>query len=347
MTHLLLSPHNDDEGLFASYVCLRHRPKVIVALDGGTDRKHFPDPVDRAAESAAAMRILGCEFEHLGFPVDISAWQPVADRLALEPEPEHVWAPLIEEGGHRHHNRLAELAIALWPGRVSFYATYTVDGKGWPHKSVVGDPVPVQEGWPELKRAALDCYATQIASQGTRMHFERPLDEYVVPGLRLNLGGGLNPIPGFVNLDKSNGWTFEEGLGRFPDNSVEAITESHALMYVDPDLWPFVFAEIDRVLVPGGTLRMTHDAIGAPHSRRPVIRPGAAVATTAELVVEHLEFAGLTGRVVDQDKTAFVDDTLIQQNYGKQPDVFHVEAVKPGDWQYAELENGWTNAVTA
>lgn len=327
MKHLLLSPHNDDEALSASYVCLRHRPKVITVLDGG-HRKHFPDPEDRVAESAAAMEILGCEYEHLGFPVDISDWAPVKERLALEDEPERVWAPLWERNGHRHHNRVAEAAVELWPGRVSFYATYTVDERGAPHKTVVGDPVTVEPGWPALKRRALDCYRSQIGLPGTAMHFDRPLDEYQVPGLRLNLGGGINPLPGFVNLDKSTGWMFEDGLGQYPDASVEAVTESHSLMYVPIGYWPSVFSEIARVLEPGGTLRLTHDNIGGEGSSRPRIRPRAAVATTPQLVLEHLEAAGLPGWLVDQDETRFEDRSLIQQNYGRQPDVFHVEAVK-------------------
>lgn len=324
--HLLLSPHHDDEALSASYICLRHRPKVIVVLNGGR-KKHWVDPEDRMAETDAAMAILGCDVEHLGFPVDISDWEPVAERLASE-EPDWVWAPLWEQNGHRHHNRLSELAVRLWPGRVSFYATYSVDEKGYPHKTVVGDPVPVEPDWPGLKRRALGCYRSQIEQPGTAMHFKQPLDEYIVPGLRLNLGGGINPIPGFVNLDKTTGWTFEEGLGQFPDASVEAITESHALMYVPIGYWPMVFSEIARVLVPGGTLRLTHDNIGGEGSSRPRIRPRAAVATTPELVLEHLQRAGLPGWVVDQDETRFGDRSLIQQNYGREPDVFHVEAVK-------------------
>ena len=147
-------------------------------------------------------------------------------------------------------------------------------------------------------------------------------------GLRLNLGGGINPIPGFVNLDKTTGWTFEQGIP-FPDHSVEAITESHALMYVDPTAWSFVFSEIARVLVPGGRLRMTHDNIGGPGSSRPVIRPRATVATTPDLFLDHLEDAGLAARIVHEDETGFTDRSLIQQNYGKEPDVFHVEAVTP------------------
>lgn len=326
MTDLLLSPHNDDEALFASYVCLRHQPRVVVALLGGRKR-HRATPEQRTDESAAAMELLGCEFRQLPVEVD-GSWEDVERMLLEEGDFDRVWAPLPEIGGHRHHNRLGMLAVKLWPGRVSFYSTYTVDETGWPHRSTVGAPVPVEDGWEDMKRAALGCYRSQIVQEGTRMHFERPLDEFVVSTLRLNLGGGINPIPGFVNLDKSAGWMFEDGLGQFPDGSVEAITESHALMYVDIGRWPFVFSEIARVLQPGGTVRMTHDAIGAPGSSRPVIRPRAAVATTAELVLWHLDRAGIPGRVVAPEETSFVDGSLIQQNYGCPPDVFHVEAVK-------------------
>lgn len=328
MTDLLLSPHNDDEALFASYICLRHRPRVLVVFDGGY-RAHFATPEERAAESAAAMEILGCEFEHLAFPVDTRDWEPIRQRLALEKDPDQVWAPLPEPCGHRHHNRLGEAAVQLWPGKVSFYTTYQVEDDGWPVRSVVGDPVPVEDGWPELKRQALDCYVSQINGKGTRMHFERPLEEYVVPTLRLNLGGFYNPIAGFVNLDQQWGWRFEDGLGAWPDGSVEAVTESHALMYVPRAHWPMVFSEIARVLVPGGTVRMTHDNIGGKGSRRPRIRPGAALATTPRLFLEHLAAAGLDGRLVDEDETGFRDGSLIQQNYGHPPDVFHVEATKP------------------
>lgn len=325
---VLLSPHNDDEALFASYVCLRHRPRVIVALDGGQGRRHMPEPAVRVAESAAAMDVLGCEFDHLGFPVTIEDWSPVKERLRELGEPDRVWAPLPELDGHRHHNRLAEIAVGLWPGRVEFYSTYHVDAEGWPQRSIVGEPVAIDDGWEELKREALACYPSQSEAAGTAMHFERPLDEYLVSGLRLNLGGGLNPIAGYLNLDKSNGWKFEDGLFEYPDASVEVVTESHALMYVDARYWPFVLGEISRVLQPGGVARFTQDAIGAPGSGRPVIRPRAKVATSSETLLDLLAGAGLEGRVVAPDETSFADRSPIQTNYGDPPDVFHVEAVK-------------------
>lgn len=322
---LLLSPHNDDEALFASYLCLRERPKVIVCLNGAR-KKHYPAPHVRAAESAAAMEILGCQFEHLPIPIDPPEWDALTARLEAE-TPERVWVPLPEPGGHPHHNRVARIAIGLWPGRVRFYSTYRVVNR-WPVRSTHGHRVAEQEGWAELKRAALACYPTQSGRQATAMHFDQPLDEYEASAIRLNLGGGINPVPGYVNLDKTTGWKFEDGLNEYPDGSVEAITVSHVLMYVPVERWPFAFAEMERVLAPGGMLRITEDAIGAPGSRRPVIRPHAQVATTADLVLAHLAQAGLAAAVVGADQTGFFDRSLIQQNYGQPPDVFHVEASK-------------------
>lgn len=330
MTQLLLSPHNDDETLFASYIALRERPKVIVCLLGAR-KASYPLPTERIAESAAAMDILGCEFEQLWFPCDPAPWDLVALWLRQEePEPDCVWVPTPEPRGHSHHNKLARVAHEVWPGKIRYYTTYRCEESGYPIRTTHGFPVDVEwDGWPNMKRAALSCYQTQIQREGTRMHFERDLDEYEIESLRLNLGGGINPIPGYVNIDKSTGWTFEDGLGDFASSSVDAITESHALMYVALEEWPAVFHEIARVLRPGGTVRITQDAIGGRGSSRPRIRPGAAVATTPKLVLEHLAAAGIEAGVVGEDETAFSDRSLIQQNYGHPPDVFHVEGVRP------------------
>jgi hypothetical protein len=262
-------------------------------------------------------------------PCDPADWEAVERRLLLElddEEPDLVWVPLPEPSGHRHHNRLAGVALALWPGRVRFYSTYhMVDD--WPVRSAHGERIEERDGWAELKRQALACYPSQSGRDGTAMHFEQPLAEYELASIRLNLGGGINPIPGFVNLDKSDGWQFEDGLEAYPDESVRAITISHTLMYVPIAVWPDVFAELARVLEPGGMVRITEDAIGAPGSNRPRLRPGAAIETNLELALAHLRDAGLEPAAVDPDDTHFVDESLIQANYGDPPDVFHVEAV--------------------
>jgi LmbE family N-acetylglucosaminyl deacetylase len=327
--NLLLAPHNDDEALFAAYTLLRECPLVLTCLDGRR-KKDFPLPADRVAESMAAMEILGCEYDHLWVPLAYEDWQAsVERRLQLRNlDPDVVWAPFPEPGGHEHHNQIAELATRMWPGSVRFYSTYTQDAERVVHRSTEGVKVPVEPGWEDLKLRALACYRTQSERDGTAMHFDAPLVEYEVPTLRLNLGGEINRLPGYVNMDVSYGWKFEDGLGMWGDASVEAISVSHVLMYVRPEHWPLVFEEIARVLQPGGILRITEDAIGAPGSTRPVIRPRAHVATCADIVLKHMQNAGLAAGQVAQDTTLFADETLIQRNYGAEPDVFHAEGVK-------------------
>lgn len=335
--HLLLSPHNDDEVLFAAYTALRYQPLVLTCWDGAR-KTHLATVEERVAESMAAAEVLGYEYGHLWVDLEAAgAYETIERRIRLGlggAEPEHVWAPYPEPGGHRHHNGLGYLATRMWPGRVSFYATYTCehDETGeivGVHRSKVGEQVAVEDRhWPELKRKALRCFYSQRTRQGTAMHFRQPLDEWVVPTLRLNLGGGYNPIPGYVNLDKQNGWLFEDGLPEIGTGSVEAITESHALMYVPEQCWPAVFDEIARVLAPGGWVRFTHDATSDPASGRQGLRRGAEVATTPDLILSHLYRVGIWAEQVQPDETRFGDRSLIQQNYGSPPDVFHIEGRK-------------------
>lgn len=171
---LLLSPHHDDAELFASYVLLRHRPFVAVCFAGSP---RYGDPATRRQETSEAMRILGCDWGKL----------PEGDlrsELACF-APTHVWAPLPEPWGNCAHNLVGGLAAELWPDRVTFYTTYTTAGR-----TVIGDPVPVEPGWPDLKRVALACYRSQIEHPSTRPHFERPLDEYLT-----DAGAIVKPVP--------------------------------------------------------------------------------------------------------------------------------------------------------
>lgn len=168
MTALLLSPHHDDEALFAGYLCLAHRPAVLVCYPGAA---RHGDPATRQAETRAAMGVLGCEAT-LGYGTGAD----LEDAIVAAASPTAtVFAPLPEDGGHSDHNRVGDLAARLFPGRVVFYTTYTKAGR-----STCGDPVDVQPGWEALKRLALACYPSQLKRRGTRVHFERPLREYTV-----------------------------------------------------------------------------------------------------------------------------------------------------------------------
>ncbi len=342
---LLLSPHCDDETLFASYIILRERPSVLICFNGRRAR-HLPRDFEREEETSAAMTILGAKVVFARVQCDPADWYEL--ELAVRPvKPEHVWAPLPEPGGNLGHNGVGNLATMLWPDRVSYYTTYAGEANG---RTEVGDLVISKPSWADKKVKALACYTSQRLKPDTAFHFRRPLMEYetseLLPqrGRRLNLGGGINPIQGFDNLDqKTNaetieattddmiqtGWNFEDGLPQYEDGSVEAITISHTLMYVDQQYWPAIFSELLRVLEPGGILRVTEDAIGADGSKRPIIRPHAKVATDVDLVRRLMNQAGFDPHELSPNVSLFYDPSLIQQNYGDPPDVFHIEGIRP------------------
>jgi len=159
----------------------------------------------------------------------------------------------------------------------------------------------------------------------------------VAPPLRLNLGCGTkgtrswHPIAGMVNLDKSMGWRFEDGLGDFVSGSVSGITVSHALMYVDLEHWPKVFEEFARVLKPGGVLRVTEDDTKTPGSSRIGGWHGSepAVALTDPAIMrKHLEAVGFTVFDVQHGASNFADLSLCQAQHGEPPDVFFIEGVR-------------------
>lgn len=160
----------------------------------------------------------------------------------------------------------------------------------------------------------------------------------VVPPTRLNLGCGdptnasWHPMPGFVNLDKSLGWSFEDGLGEFIDGTVDGITVSHSLMYVLPEDWPEVMREFARVLRPGGVVRITEDDTEHPGSRTygkgwQGSQP-AKILTGPAMVRRYLEGAGFTVHDVDERTTHYTDGSLMQAQHGPRPDVFFIEGVR-------------------
>jgi LmbE family N-acetylglucosaminyl deacetylase len=173
---IVLAPHNDDEALFGAYTCLRYRPKVIVVLRSFVEAGWNP-PVHyaaREAESASSCHILGCEYEQWTHPDNRPDWEQV--RAAMETlDPERVWAPLPEDGGHPHHNAIGALARELWPQTV-FYATYT-HRHG---KTTTGTLVEPEPGWEKIKREAMRCYVSQATHPQCAVAFNGwAIDEYV------------------------------------------------------------------------------------------------------------------------------------------------------------------------
>jgi LmbE family N-acetylglucosaminyl deacetylase len=197
VTAVLLAPHNDDETLFASYLILRYRPKVIVCLR--SERMHqrmYPggplevDYVGRERETGKALYelrgsgLLGeSGFVQWDFPDDNV--DEAALRLSIQhevDESEHVIAPAWEKGGNEQHNLIAEIVTSCQPRSASVppqqrtrYLTYT-----WAGRSRSENEVEFEPDWPGRKLRALACYGSQIAHPATAAHFlDGGLREYV------------------------------------------------------------------------------------------------------------------------------------------------------------------------
>ena len=173
---IYLSPHNDDEALWGAYTCLRYRPRVIVVLRSHVEAGWSP-PVHyetREAETAAACRVLGCDYEQWAYPDNDPPWEQIRAQLA-QLTPGRVWAPLVEDGGHPHHNAIGSLAGLLWE-QTRYYATYT-HARG---KTTTGKLVVPRIGWEQRKRDAMACYQSQASHPQTYPGFtEWPIDEYL------------------------------------------------------------------------------------------------------------------------------------------------------------------------
>ena len=176
--NLLLSPHNDDETLFAAYTCLRYKPLVFTCLRSfiEADWSNGPTWEVREKETAAACAILGCSYVQSTMPDKTPDWEALKRELEnLEEKPEYVFAPLSEPGGHPHHNAIGEVAREVFP-TVYYYSTYTHAGG----KTTTGTLVEPEPGWEALKRQAMVCYASQATHPMTQAAFnEWAIDEYL------------------------------------------------------------------------------------------------------------------------------------------------------------------------
>lgn len=157
--------------------------------------------------------------------------------------------------------------------------------------------------------------------------------------IRLNLGCGnpndrsWHPMEGWINRDPAlDGWRFEDGLGDYANGSVEAISISHASMYLPLDLWPAFMAECARVLCDGGVLRITEDDCFDTRSRNyPDGWKGSAPRVTLTgpaMVKEHMRLAGLVAFDCDATQTHFADPSIMQDQHGGAPHCFYCEGVR-------------------
>lgn len=186
MTALLLSPHNDDETLFASFLAIQHRADIVTCLRSQVQYVRYSIRAsDRERETIEAVETLGLR-RPIQWPFldDSPDWQAIEQEMRALDVPsvfavpyDRVFAPALEDDGHEHHNRIGALALEVFgPDRVTHYLTYTRSGG----RSRNGVEVVPEPDWIERKHRALACYRSQIAEPSCREHFLRDIREYVV-----------------------------------------------------------------------------------------------------------------------------------------------------------------------
>jgi LmbE family N-acetylglucosaminyl deacetylase len=177
---VLLSPHNDDESLFAAFLAMRHDPTVVICFRSHIQEKRGTRIVwsEREAETSAALDCLGIsaweQWEYLDTGDD--AFAIATDIHRLSEEYEHCFAPAIEAGGHEQHSLIGMLALIFFgPERLTQYLTYTRHGG----RSTQGTEVEYDPWMVKAKLEALACYGSQILEMTCTEHFVRGLKEYV------------------------------------------------------------------------------------------------------------------------------------------------------------------------
>ena len=167
---LLLSPHNDDECLFAAYTLMREKPLVVIVTDSDAHLAQGITAHDRREESRRACELLGVPVVFLGLQDGKLEQHKIELKRRLEPFASqawtHVYAPAIQ-GGHKDHDAVGEVVLSMF-SPVSYYATYAAGECFTPAgREIVPTPEEV-----ERKNRALDCYPSQIRLALTESRFD-------------------------------------------------------------------------------------------------------------------------------------------------------------------------------
>lgn len=146
--------------------------------------------------------------------------------------------------------------------------------------------------------------------------------------MKLNLACGNDLLKDFTNLDIKDNWYFQNGLGQFQDNSIEAITISHSLMFLTEKELEIFFKECFRVLQKNGVIRITEDWATYWGSKVFGGWWSAKLLTSPILMEYYLKKSGFQAFRVAEDETKFKDKSLIRILHGHHPRVFFIEGLK-------------------
>ena len=126
--------------------------------------------------------------------------------------------------------------------------------------------------------------------------------------IKLNMGFGIHPLKGFINLDLPTiNWNAPLPI---KTRSVDAITISHSLCY-SKDIY-YSFTEIYRILKIGGIVRITEDNAESKESKRYGGYPDAISITGPGITACQLGEAGFIVFHCKHNTTYFKDLSLCQ-----------------------------------
>lgn len=166
--NLLISPHDDDNTLFASFLCIREKPLVVIVTDSyiQPQRGEIGCEADiRARETKEACGILGVPVIRLGLRDDSVTEEDIIKKLRGFSGFRQVYSPALQ-GGNKHHDMVHRATKALFP-YAKYYTTYTPT-----ELYTEGDyEIRPSEDELNLKYKAMACYKSQIDLPATAPHF--------------------------------------------------------------------------------------------------------------------------------------------------------------------------------
>lgn len=165
---LLLSPHPDDETLFAAYTIMREKPLVVIVTHPTLQGYNG---YERLMESYKAMQILGAPVAFLGIPEHELDFSRLWNALKIFKGYDTVYAPALD-GGHEHHDLVYKVAKKVF-STVRTYRTYGKD-----ETRATGEEVIPTAQELILKQRAMNCYKTQIENELTA-HYFTTTKEYI------------------------------------------------------------------------------------------------------------------------------------------------------------------------
>lgn len=185
MSSILFSPHNDDESLFCSYICMQEKPLVVIVMDSYLQPARGRGWEDCTAENRwketkEACHILDVPVISLGLRDDTVTEEQIVEAMKRFSGFNKVYAPAIQDDGNVHHNMVARAAQKVFD-QVIKYATYTstnLSPLGYYEK---GDYPIVGSSWQvPIKERALECYQSQLRVNGP--HFDAVIgkDEWIL-----------------------------------------------------------------------------------------------------------------------------------------------------------------------